>query len=393
MRDLNTLEKYRCPPFAALLLEFCSELSKRILNYPGIRQFPDVLALGYWLRKSHLEAIKNRFEERLPRNAVAIPRGMVFHIPPANVDTMFVYSWILSLLAGNANIVRLPTKSSQGSALLIDIIKELLNISSFESINKSTYLIIYGHEEEITASCSAAADVRIIWGGDATVSQIRKIPLKLNGREMVFPDRFAFAALNSSRYLESKDDERVKLALDFYNDVYWFDQCGCASSRMVVWIGTKEQAEQARKIFYELLQHTLKQKRYELPLGAILQKEIFIYDKALSLEMAPPERYTSALTVLRLKRFESSCREHCGFGLLYDLSLERLDEVAGFISEKDQTLTYFGFQREELLHLIDKINGRGIDRIVPIGQALRFNSLWDGMDLLSELTRLVDLGE
>jgi len=32
---------------------------------------------------------------------------------------------------------------------------------------------------------------------------------------------------------------------------------------------------------------------------------------------------------------------------------------------------------------------RGIDRIVPVGQALDFSPLWDGYVLFSELTRRV----
>jgi hypothetical protein len=33
------------------------------------------------------------------------------------------------------------------------------------------------------------------------------------------------------------------------------------------------------------------------------------------------------------------------------------------------------------------LNGSGIDRIVPIGQALAFGRFWDGYDLLAEFTR------
>jgi len=35
------------------------------------------------------------------------------------------------------------------------------------------------------------------------------------------------------------------------------------------------------------------------------------------------------------------------------------------------------------------LNGRGIDRIVPLGKALTFNRYWDGYDLLAEMIRHV----
>jgi hypothetical protein len=38
------------------------------------------------------------------------------------------------------------------------------------------------------------------------------------------------------------------------------------------------------------------------------------------------------------------------------------------------------------------VNGRGVDRIVPLGQALTFDYRWDGYNLLQELTRHVYIG-
>ncbi|MFC6804089.1 acyl-CoA reductase [Deinococcus caeni] len=39
-----------------------------------------------------------------------MPRGLVFHVPPANVDTIFIYSWLMSVLAGNRNVIRLSSR-------------------------------------------------------------------------------------------------------------------------------------------------------------------------------------------------------------------------------------------------------------------------------------------
>ena len=52
-------------------------------------------------------------------------------------------------------------------------------------------------------------------------------------------------------------------------------------------------------------------------------------------------------------------------------------------------MSYFGFRTAELRDLGQRLNGRGVDRFVPIGQALTFNRFWDRMDLLQELTRRV----
>ena len=63
--------------------------------------------------------------------------------------------------------------------------------------------------------------------------------------------------------------------------------------------------------------------------------------------------------------------------------------LAQVVKRRDQTLTYFGFDRQEMEAFAQALNGKGIDRIVPIGQALTFNRFWDGYDLLQELTRRV----
>ena len=59
------------------------------------------------------------------------------------------------------------------------------------------------------------------------------------------------------------------------------------------------------------------------------------------------------------------------------------------IKRKDQTLSHFGFDHEEVRALARALNGRGIDRIVPIGRALQFHRYWDGYDLLRSFTRTV----
>ena len=61
------------------------------------------------------------------------------------------------------------------------------------------------------------------------------------------------------------------------------------------------------------------------------------------------------------------------------------------MARKDQTITAHGFTDEELTAFARSLHGRGVDRIVPFGEALSFGSLWDGYDLLAELTRTIDV--
>ena len=94
-------------------------------------------------------------------------------------------------------------------------------------------------------------------------------------------------------------------------------------------------------------------------------------------------------------------RDHNGYNAIHHAASRGDDEVIRYlfekggdvtaVSRKDQTLTAHGFSDSELTQFARSLHGRGIDRIVPFGQALSFGSLWDGYDLLAELTRTINV--
>ena len=103
-------------------------------------------------------------------DALIFPRGNVFHVPPANVDTIFVYSWALSALAGNHNVVRI----SERSAAAADTILQALNDTLADAdpvIGRTQRMITYGRDDAVTAALSQWCDLRVIWGGDAAVER------------------------------------------------------------------------------------------------------------------------------------------------------------------------------------------------------------------------------
>ncbi len=56
-----------------------------------------------------------------------------------------------------------------------------------------------------------------------------------------------------------------------------------------------------------------------------------------------------------------------------------------------QTLTYYGVDRNILENFIIENSVSGIDRIVPVGRALDMDLVWDGYDVISYLSRIVDI--
>ncbi|WP_275531531.1 acyl-CoA reductase, partial [Duganella phyllosphaerae] len=222
-------------PFSPEAVALVDGLSAVLMRSPHIRTYPELVALGYWMRKANLERLRQDLERRRG-DALLVPRGVAFHIAPGNVDTIFVYSWFLSLLSGNCNIVRLSSKPSPQAEVLVEAIGSLLARPEHAAIAARTLLLRYAPDDRITARLSAVCDVRVIWGGDSTVRQIRAVPLAPTASEVAFSNKYSLALLHAQRWLASDDQQKDALATAFYNDAYWFDQMACSSPRMVLWL-------------------------------------------------------------------------------------------------------------------------------------------------------------
>ena len=104
-------------PFSLDIVEFLNQFSKKLLKADIIREYPELTVLGFWLRKGNIEKIRSNFQSE-NRNNIFIPRGLVFQIPPSNVNSILIYTWTLSLLAGNKNIIRISNSETLLSKML-----------------------------------------------------------------------------------------------------------------------------------------------------------------------------------------------------------------------------------------------------------------------------------
>jgi Acyl-CoA reductase (LuxC) len=376
-------------PFHESAVNASIDLSKRIFQDPQARAYPALLALAYWMRKAELSRLSEQFHSLELNNRVLTPRGLVFHLPPRNVDTMFVYSWLLAALCGNRNVIRLSPNLSQSSLILLRLLRETL-ASAAEPTRDCNTIISYGHEEEPTAMLSALCDVRVIWGGDQTVATIRRSPLAPHGKEITFPDRYALSAMRATAYMALTEEERESLADKFFIDSYWFDQMACSSPRLVVWVGNEPETRAASADFFPRLAACVQRRGYVLPPAAGMQKLVYAFSTILDFRIEDCRRY-KGLTILTLESLADLQRSHPGGGLFLEARIRRLEDISTALERRDQTLTSFGFSPEELRALIRNLNGRAIDRIVPIGQALQFHRFWDGYDLLQEFCRCIHI--
>lgn len=373
-------------PFAAARIDFVADLA-RALSRRG-RGMPETQALAFWMRKAELNRLAADFRKLESDHLLLMPRGTVFHVPPANVDTLFVYSLVLSLLVGNRNIVRLSSRATDQSSLILDTLNDVLG--EHPEVAAATTMITYGHDDTVTAAISSACDVRVIWGGDATVVTIRQAPLPPHATELAFPDRFSMAAIGTSAYLDLDLDERHALAEKFFNDAYWFDQLGCSSARLLIWVGEGD-TDAAAADFHARLRRIVAEKGYVADTSAAIAKIGQSMRTIIDADVTSYTPYDNNLTVLDVAAFPDVRGEFCGAGLFYQLHADNLFELVPHIRRADQTLATFGIAHDQLREFAIALTGRGIDRIVPFGQALQFDRIWDGHDLLQDFTRKVTI--
>lgn len=376
-------------PFGEVVVDFVDTVSKKLLTLSEIRTFPELAALGFWFRKASIEKLK---KHTLDENRIRVPRGIAFHVAPANVDTIFVYSWFLSLLCGNCNIVRISSKPSRQVELILGVIGSLFNEKRFHPVRDRSLIVQYGHDARVNELFSSICDIRLIWGGDQTIREIRKAPLPPTAVEMVFADKYSFAIINVERLL-SIDDARLVFLLDaFYNDVYWFSQMACSSPRLIFWYSDNEFAiQKARERFWTLFEKRLEQADTGLDMSDYVNKRVAADSLALNESVRIEHASCNDIVRVWLPKPELHVEYHCGAGLFFESSLSHLEDMLPLLSRKIQTVSYFGIEKEVWTNFLIKNNTQGIDRIVPFGRALDFNYVWDGFDMPGTLLREITL--
>ncbi len=75
-------------------------------------------------------------------------------------------------------------------------------------------------------------------------------------------------------------------------------------------------------------------------------------------------------------------------GFFYETEVRSLDEITPLCGEELQTFTYLGFEQNEIVQWLNKTVPIGIDRVVPVGNSMDFSLIWDGFDLISEMSRI-----
>lgn len=374
--------------FDERVVRFLGDLSAELLKSSLVRQYPDLSAFAFYVRKANL----SKLQEQLKLEVGRLGRGLCFHIAPANIPVNFAFSWVFSLLAGNANVVRLPSKPFPQVDALLSVIKAHL-AKNPELESRNLFVRYPRTDNETTASYSAIADCRMIWGGDRTISAVKALPTMPRCIDIAFADRYSVALINCEAVLAADDTQFARLIDGFYNDTYLMDQNACSSPQMILWeVGklASGEVEKARERFWNAI-CDFAAKKYVLQDAVAVDKyTLFCEESVKNLAIKNFTRAGNLLYRAELSALPDNPVEHRGKGgFFFEYVLGDREELFRVVTEKFQTITQFGIDVEGLRRQIVERGLRGIDRIVLIGQAMNIGVVWDGHDLIRELSRVI----
>lgn len=371
-------------PFDDRVLAFLDDVSKLLLRNRAVKAFSDVVTFAFWIRKASLLQLRRKYFDN--KTEIQMGKGVAFHIAPSNVPCNFAYSAVAGLLCGNANIVRVPSKDFEQVRLITEAVNEALK--DHPDMTSYVLLVRYQRDKKINDLLSSLADVRVIWGGDNTIAELRQSPLPPRSSEITFADRYSLAVIDADEYLAQEDKGRI--AEGFYNDTFFSDQNACTSPRIIIWTG--EKIQEAKKEFWTR-EHELVRAKYNFQAIQSVNK---LNSSCLAAAATPgtqivkqPDNLIVRVQVPKISNDLMNYKDNSGFFFEYDCK-ENILEIANLCRDKQcQTVAYIG-DGKKLLPLVNA-GIKGIDRIVPMGKTMDFDLIWDGYDLPALLTRKIVL--
>lgn len=371
-------------PFAdPQAIEYCKTLSQALLHEPAAREYSDLMALGYWLRPANLERILTPYRKLKLR-----PLGHVFHAAPGNVDSLFVYSGILSVLCGNLNTIRLSNKAGGSAEVLCELAKQLTKIHP--DVSARFQIIRSPRDAAELIELQQQVDGRVLWGSNEGIQALRQRVIPAHAREFTFANKLSFAVLDIEAVIHAKPNELAQLASNFARDNLTFAQQACSSAKVIVWHGNPVKKDQAQQLFWQALNDFLTteegQSKYPLTESEHYRALNNAQDLAMSGVVRKVQTCGGYIRVEAQRLEHVIIDGHHGCGIFVELQINELCELNSQLTPQHQTMSYWGLSEVNVNNWLSTCLV-GIDRTVQVGTALNFNVVWDGVDLLRAFAR------
>lgn len=365
------------------VINFLSDLSEAILKNKKAKNYADLISFGFWIRKKNIFQIKSSYSKESRYG-----HGLAFHITPSNVALNFAYSFVVSLLAGNSNILKVSKNNFQQNILFFSILKKLINTKKHSNIKKNNLFVEFKHDDEIIAFFSKKADCRIVWGSDETINHIKKFDTKPLCKDLFFPDRYSISLLDIKKIEKLRKNDLSNLAKKMFFDIFLYNQNACTSPHLIIWIGKK--SKNLQKKFWSKIDELIKKNDiFEMTEKKMYDK--YFYSCHLSAKR-PEIKKNFKINSINFSELTNIPKDidkfRIGNGYIFEIYFNNINKVNLGNNKKIQTLTYFGIAKKNIKNLINLGVLINVDRVVPVGRAFEFSEIWDGYDCIRSLSKI-----
>lgn len=387
-KNLDNPIKKKIGIFDKRVCSFFSELSELIFRDPIAKNYPELISYAFFIRANNLKLEKKKYSKLNNRYSV----GTIIHFAPKNVPINFAYSLYFGLITGNTNIIKLSSKNYYQINFILNKLNNILKKNKFSFLKRYIYFVKYNKKDKLlTQNLIEKCDLKVIWGGDQSVKEIRAYDSLPSTLEYTFPDKYSLSLINYNKYKEQSSKEVKKLVEKFYNDAYTFDQNACNSPHLIIWIG-KSINKNKIKYFWKILNDYASKKNNYSKI-VISEKFNKLHDDILRFDNINSHKfYSENLCVVSLDTIDKNIFKQRGkWGYFYQFISKDLKILNDISSKKIQTITYSGFRKEDFKKFFSLTNIKGIDRVVPIGSGFDMSNAWDGKNFYEIFTRIIDI--
>ncbi len=374
-------------PLADRLSAF-DTLSDQLLE-GRLRQVPGIAFLAAFLRSTNLRTLIEReltFPDALRqfvpigerKSARVLPQGLVAHWVAGNVPLLGMFSWALSAVVGNANVIRLSSKQEDVVSPLIELLAQSSAVG--RQLAAATLLVCFDREHsDAHVQLSQAADVRIAWGGQEAIETIRALPCRWECEDIALGPRVSYAVIDPT---VATDASINRLA----TDAVYFDQLACSSPQYLFLRDRGEQAE--IEGFVERFTAAFERQAVAIPRHPLDFSESYQIELDRTRALLEGGRLArdsqTEWTIALVDRPNDEIR--CANRFVQIIPFQRFETVYGCIPRNIQTIiTLLGADEAE--QFSEQAARRGVCRLPRPGEGNLFETPWDGVPLVARLTR------
>ncbi len=365
-------------------VEIVKKISSCLLKVKPTSEYKNELkVLGFYFRMANLNKFLIDYKRLLGVSAA----NYVFQVAPSNTPITALYVALFGFLSGVTIYTRISDKSL-GFFNELENVLDALDPKTKQTLQNDINWCTYpSSQKQTTVELTKLADVRLLWGSDKTVNSISSLICRPRNYDIYFPDKVSMAIICAKYITKADEDTTSMYQNNFYNDIVSFDQLACSSPRILVWIGSKQECEDAQDNFWakngsnkgkhgfaELVDQQISFSKIGFQGSYIFKNKwrgINIFEK------------TEKVQKVDFNFFQNRN--------LLQVRVDSLNGIAELVSEKLQTIAYCGFESESLKDWLFQNRMVGVDRIVSIGKSLDFSETWDGVCFFECFTKKIDI--